>query len=46
MIATNPKTRCSEEISVTVLESTECNGSVCPEDAVVREMFKGLPAGC
>jgi hypothetical protein len=46
MIETNPKTRCSEDISVTVVESSECNGSACPEDAVVRQMFKGLPAGC
>lgn len=46
MIATSPKTRCSEDISVTVLESSQCNGSACPEDAVVRQMFKGLPAGC
>lgn len=46
MIVVNPKTRCSEDISVTVVESSECNGSACAEGAVVRQMFKGLPAGC
>jgi hypothetical protein len=46
MIAVNPKTHCSEDISVTVVEPSECNGNACPEGAVVRQMFKGLPAGC
>lgn len=45
-IAVNSKTRCSEAISVTVVESSECNGNACPEGAVVRQMFKGPPAGC
>jgi hypothetical protein len=46
MIAVNPKTRCSEDISVTVIEPSECNRNACPEGAVVRQMSKGLPAGC
>jgi hypothetical protein len=46
MIAVNPKTLCSEDISVTVVESSECSRNACPEGAVVRQMFKGRPAGC
>lgn len=46
MIAVNPKTRCSEDFSVMVVEPSECNHNACPEGAVVRQMFKGLPAGC
>lgn len=46
MIEVDPKTRCSEAISVTVIEPSECNRGACPEGAVVRQLFKGLPAGC
>lgn len=46
MIAVNPKTRCSEDISVTVVEPSKCTGNVCPSDLVVRQMFRGLPSGC
>lgn len=45
-LAVNPRTRCSEEISVTVAESSNCTGNVCPSGAAMRRIFDGLPAGC
>jgi len=46
VFAVDPQTRCASDISVTVAEPSRCTGKDCPASLVVRQIFRGLPAGC
>lgn len=45
-LGVTPANRCSQSISITVVQQSACKGPTCPTRASIRELWSGLPRGC
>lgn len=45
-LGVTPANRCSQSISITVVQQSACKGPTCPAGASVRELWSGPPRGC